>query len=289
MVSRPNPYETTLMRWLRDRKCWMGSVDTRVATHLFLSPPGKACIPPDLTDEFEGAYATYLCTTSTPCFGIVQVHGAEFYLHMDLDFKVADPGSIQTDALLRSVFEAVKSVLPGATEMVVCTAEPYALLGGLSKVGFHLHWPGTQPVGLRTAMECRAACLEAVGRAGLEVPSGGWDDVFDRAVFRTGTGLRMLGSTKGTGTPVANVYMPSLVVQEDGTVPVDKPYAQDARGCADPRGTRGARDGPRGHLRGPYKQLRGLRHSRCLARQPGRQRSAGRVHPGLHCRQICRV
>ena len=149
---------------------------------------------------------------------------------MDLDFKIAatDLESLRAHeaALFRLIFDAVKGMLPDATKMVVCTAKPYPLPCGLTKVGYHLHWPGAQPVGVQAAMECRAACIEAARGAGL-VLAPSWEDVFDTAVFRPGTGLRMIGSIKGLAAPTSSIYMPSVELCDNSeglrVIPVANP------------------------------------------------------------------
>ena len=212
-----------LVSWCIQNNVWIrGPKDERQATHFFMYPPGKACIPCEdtkLYKEFLVQYASFVNTHEDYAIGVVEAHGSTLFLHIDVDFKsLEDPDAVlapaKLDILLQVVFSVVQSVLPEASEMVVCTASPYKLANGLYKAGLHLHWPGVT-VDMGKAPSCRNACIAACSKSIGICPMGSWEDVFDRSIFYPEKGLRMIGSVKGAGQQ--SIYLPTQVVRAYGT------------------------------------------------------------------------
>jgi hypothetical protein len=228
MAAYDNP---VLSRWLNAGKYWLrpGQTPKKPGVFLrFLHPKGNACVPFDKYQEFLLTYAEYILMTERPCLAIVEAHGPRFKMFIDVDMKLTNPQTvldpIQFERLLRVIYGAVAQGTGKSAEMIVCTAEPYALdeSGGLFKVGLHLHWPDIEVETEEAKGLCRDRCLPACE---AEFPGlTDWGTVFDQSVFRPGAGLRLIASTKGIPGCKGTVYMPAFTVMGADVRPVEYLY-----------------------------------------------------------------
>ena len=178
-------------------------------THLLLSG-GKLGVPESDAGAFLNAYALAVVRGERPC--VVEIRTPLFGYFVDLDIRVR--GEYPGDAALRAVCSVVAGAAGTAFEAVparavACRAALKTESDGSTKVGVHLHWPGTV-VSSRGALAVRDVILASLKSAAASLTGfedQPWDSVVDAAVYR-GSGLRMAWSGKYAGDE--RVYAPWL-------------------------------------------------------------------------------
>lgn len=192
---------TTLARWR------IAGGSQTPATHLLLSG-GKLGVPDSDGGAFLNAYALAVVRGERPC--VVELRTSLFGYFVDLDIRVpAYPGDGAVRALCGLVSGAAGTAFEETPKRVVaCRAALKTESDGSTKVGVHLHWPGTV-VSAKGALAVRDHILAALRSAEEVAGFAGqpWDSVVDSAVYR-GSGLRMAWSGKHAGDE--RVYAPWL-------------------------------------------------------------------------------
>ena len=178
-------------------------------THLLLSG-GKLAVPESDAGAFLNAYALAVVRGERPC--VVEIRTPLFGYFVDLDIRVR--GEYPGDAALQAVCSVVAGAAGAAFEtvpprVVACRAALKTESEGSTKVGVHLHWPGTV-VSSRGALAVREQILASLKTAATSLTGfedQPWDTVVDAAVYK-GSGLRMAWSGKHAGDE--RVYAPWL-------------------------------------------------------------------------------
>jgi hypothetical protein len=209
-----------------------GGGTSQTTTHLLLSG-GKLGVPESDAGAFLNAYALAVVRGERPC--VVEIRTPLFGYFVDLDIRVR--GEYPGDSALRAVCSVVAHAAGTAFEtvpsrVVACRAGLKTESDGSTKVGVHLHWPGTV-VSSRGALAVRDVILTSLkflasSLVGFEGQP--WDSVVDAAVYK-GSGLRMAWSGKYASDE--RVYAPWLEYD---------PLSGEWAACEEARGVAAIRD-----------------------------------------------
>ena len=223
----------SLARWRVSSGSQTPATTTTTTTHLLLSG-GKLAVPESDAGAFLNAYALAVVRGERPC--VVEIRTPLFGYFVDLDIRVR--GEYPGDAALQAVCSAVAGAAGAAFEelpgrVVACRAALKAESDGSTKVGVHLHWPGTV-VSSRGALAVRDVILTSLKSSSSSSLAGfegqPWDSVVDAAVYK-GSGLRMAWSGKYASDE--RVYAPWLEYDS---------FSREWTACADASGVAAIRD-----------------------------------------------
>lgn len=221
------PALPSLQHWLTAHQCFHHS-HSRPRTHLQMAVSGESakmvCIPPAARDEFHSIFAQdsshkFLC----------ELHSGVFRFFADVDLCVAGDSSAGTEGeagvgcgwLLRlcsCLQTALRQSGYGECRVIASATAPEQR-GETTKYGVHLH-AGAVEVTTQAALDLRAALVAELHLAFSSDPEWcklRWGDAVDEEVYRTGCGLRMLGSLKvKKGNVLGRVYRVAAVVEANG-------------------------------------------------------------------------
>lgn len=191
----------------------------REVTHTLLTKPyGKFSIPLEQMHQFRALFHNALLYGSGPGFVEIKPKGT-FRLFVDLDIKLNPGDGLQEQDKLELVACIHKTAITmfGSSQALAVSCTPYRAKSGLIKSGIHIVWPSLF-VSHDGAAAFRQACIVSLNKAfdGRTICLGDWADVIDDAVYREGTGLRMIGAAKQEAA--ATVYLPDCRLDEAGAL-----------------------------------------------------------------------